>query len=74
MKKYYQNAIFVHGHSHLLNLVKEEVSSHRTEVGGCLAMCNKVKQAEYRSDKQPVGLTNAGDTRWSSHAMSVTKA
>ena len=88
LKKYYQNAIFVHCHSHRLNLVLQEVSSLCTEVGDCLAMCNKLsvffshpkrlsllkqKQAEYRPDKQPVGLTNAGDTRWSSYAVSVTK-
>ena len=41
-KKYYQNAIFVHCHSHRLNLVLQEVSSLCTEVGDCLAMCNKL--------------------------------
>ena len=88
MKKYYRNATFVHCHSHRLNLVLQEVSSLCTEVDDCLAMCNKLsvffshpkrlsllkqKQSEYRPDKQPVGLTSAGDTRWSSNAVSVTK-
>ena len=65
LKKYYIDAVFVHCHSHRLNLVLQEVSSLCPEVADCFALCDRLfvffghpkrlsllkeKQAEYRPD------------------------